>query len=147
MTSSEAELMSKQEQLKTITEQLQSCGPVAAPQLPDTSTQQVAKLEEKIRELELERNNLKKAVKLLESDGSGGREGGCGGQDAQSEVLSTSTISRADDSQRMKELEDTFEERYMRVTLQPSLTPLTPLLSNVNLSLLSLAMSISHSSP
>ena len=57
------------------------------------------------------------AVRLLESDGSGGREGGGGGQDAQSEILSTSTISRADDSQRMKELEDTFEERYMRVTL------------------------------
>lgn len=55
------------------------------------------------------------AVRLLESEGSGGREGGGGGQDTQSEILSTSTISRADDSQRMKELEDTFEERYMRV--------------------------------
>ena len=64
------------------------------------------------------------AVRLLESEGSGGREGGGGAQDAQSEVLSTSTISRADDSQRMKELEDTFEERYMRVT-RPPLSPLT----------------------
>lgn len=29
--------------------------------------------------------------------------------------MSTSTISRAEDTQRMKELEDTFEERYMKV--------------------------------
>lgn len=36
-------------------------------------------------------------------------------QDAQSEAMSTSTISRAEDTQRMKELEDTFEERYMKV--------------------------------
>lgn len=56
------------------------------------------------------------AVRLLESEPAGGREGGGGGVDTQSEVLSTSTISRADDSQRMKELEDTFEERYMRVS-------------------------------
>lgn len=60
---------------------------------------------------------LWQAVRLLESEASGGREGGGGGQDTQSEILSTSTISRAEDSQRMKELEDTFEERYMRVTL------------------------------
>lgn len=54
---------------------------------------------------------------LLESEVSGSREGAGGGLDTQSEALSTSTISRADDSQRMKELEDTFEERYMRVRL------------------------------
>lgn len=61
MMSSEAELASKQEQLQNITERLQSfSGPEAAPlQSPDTSPQ-VTKLEEKIRELELERNNLKK---------------------------------------------------------------------------------------
>lgn len=63
------------------------------------------------------------AVRLLESEPPGGREVGGGGVDTQSEALSTSTISRADDSQRMKELEDTFEERYMRVrlTITPSL--------------------------
>lgn len=67
MMSSEAELASKQEQLETITEKLQSFGPVAAPpQPPDTSAQQVSKLEEKIRELELERNNLKKVPVMKE---------------------------------------------------------------------------------
>lgn len=43
------------------------------------------------------------------------REGGCGG-DGHSEVMSTSTISRADETQRMKEMEDTFEDRYMKVS-------------------------------
>lgn len=65
MMSSEAELASKQEQLQNITERLHSVsGPEAPlPQPPDPSAQ-VAKLEEKIRELELERNNLKK-VRLV----------------------------------------------------------------------------------
>lgn len=61
MMSSEAELASKQEQLQNITERLQSfSGPeTLLPQPPDANTH-VTKLEEKIRELESERNNLKK---------------------------------------------------------------------------------------
>lgn len=35
--------------------------------------------------------------------------------DAQSEVLSTSTISRADESFRLKEIEDSFEEKYNKL--------------------------------
>ena len=67
MMSSEAELASKQEQLETITEKLQSFSPADTPSQPtDNTVHQVTKLEEKIRELELERNNLKKVpiVKL-----------------------------------------------------------------------------------
>lgn len=37
--------------------------------------------------------------------------------DTHSETLSTSTISKLEDTQRMKELEDTFEERYMKVSI------------------------------
>lgn len=37
--------------------------------------------------------------------------------------MSTSTISRAEDTQRMKELEDTFEERYMKVKYLLYLVP------------------------
>lgn len=54
-------------------------------------------------------------IQGLESELSSARESTNQAQDAQSEAMSTSTISRAEDTQRMKELEDTFEERYMKV--------------------------------
>ena len=55
-------------------------------------------------------------IQMLENELLSLREASASYHDGQSEVMSTSTISRAEDSQRMKELEDTFEERYMKVS-------------------------------
>lgn len=41
--------------------------------------------------------------------------------DAPSEVMSSSTVSRAEESSRLKDLEETFEERYTKVTCYISL--------------------------
>ena len=63
--------------------------------------------------------------KNFESDncgkGSGNQSAAAGptSGDTQSEVMSTSTISRMEETQRMKELEDTFEERYMKLGVFP----------------------------
>jgi hypothetical protein len=39
----------------------------------------------------------------------------CPSGDAPSEVMSSSTISRAEENARLKDLEETFEERYTKV--------------------------------
>ncbi|XP_042209950.1 GRIP and coiled-coil domain-containing protein 2-like isoform X2 [Homarus americanus] len=115
MYNREAELANKQEQLQTITEKLQSYSSECAPTSPPTDTQQISKLKEEIENLEQERASLKTTIQALENEVSSSRENAGAGHDGQSEVMSTSTISRAEDTQRMKELEDTFEERYMKL--------------------------------
>lgn len=115
MSSSEAELASKQEQLQTITEKLQSYSSESSPPSSSPDTQEITNLEEKVKELEQEKASLNKTIQALESELQSLRENAAPGHDAQSEIMSTSTISRAEDSQRMKELEDTFEERYMKL--------------------------------
>ncbi|XP_068244172.1 GRIP and coiled-coil domain-containing protein 2-like [Palaemon carinicauda] len=115
MSSSEAELASKQEQLQTITEKLQSYGNDNSTPSLNTSTPEISKLEDKVKDLEQEKSSLTRTIQALESELQSARENSGFGHDAQSEVMSTSTISRAEDSQRMKELEDTFEERYMKL--------------------------------
>lgn len=115
MSSREAELANKQEQLQTITEQLQSINSDSSSTVPAIDNQHVKKLEEKVNELEQERATLKKTIQVLENELSSIRENPSPVLDGQSEIMSTSTISRAEDTQRMKELEDTFEERYMKL--------------------------------
>lgn len=63
MSSSEAELASKQEQLQTITEKLQSFSSDSPTPAPAPDNQQLEKLEERIKELQQERDNLKKVNK------------------------------------------------------------------------------------
>nr|XP_045581790.1 GRIP and coiled-coil domain-containing protein 2-like isoform X2 [Procambarus clarkii] len=115
MSNREAELASKQEQLQTITEKLQTFSSDPTVTSPVTNNQQFRELEEKVKDLEQEKTNLKKIIQSLENELSSSRENAGNGHDAQSEVMSTSTIGRAEDTQRMKELEDTFEERYMKL--------------------------------
>lgn len=62
MSSSEAELASKQEQLQTITEKLQSFSNDSPPPATAPDNQQLEKLEERIKELQQERDVLKKVI-------------------------------------------------------------------------------------
>lgn len=62
ISSSEAELANKQEQLQTITEKLQSISSDSASAILAIDNQQVKKLEEKVKEVEQERTNLKKVL-------------------------------------------------------------------------------------
>lgn len=64
MSSSEAELASKQEQLQTITEKLQSFSNDSPPPATAPDNQQLEKLEEKIKEVQQERDVLKKVNKV-----------------------------------------------------------------------------------
>ncbi|XP_069938947.1 GRIP and coiled-coil domain-containing protein 2-like isoform X1 [Cherax quadricarinatus] len=102
----EAELASKQEQLQTITERLHSFNSDSTVTSPAQNDHHNSDSE--VKTLEQEKTNLKKTALPLDSDPGSVH-------DCQSEVMSTSTISRAEDTQRMKELEDTFEERYMKL--------------------------------
>ncbi|KAJ9589098.1 hypothetical protein L9F63_017602, partial [Diploptera punctata] len=65
----------------------------------------------KIKELEDEILTLKTRIQQLEREAEEMRRDG----DAPSEIMSSSTISRAEDSARLKDLEETFEERYTKL--------------------------------
>lgn len=60
--------------------------------------------EEKVRFLSLELENIKSNPSVSNTD-----------FDNQSDILSTSTISRADELQRLKDVEDSFEDKYYKL--------------------------------
>ncbi|XP_076035452.1 GRIP and coiled-coil domain containing 185 kDa isoform X3 [Oratosquilla oratoria] len=79
----------------------------------ENNSEEVNLLKKQIVNLEEEKVNMKMTIKGLEKELASGSGGGT--HDTQSEVMSTSTISRMEDSQRMKDLDDTFEERFMKM--------------------------------
>ncbi|CAL4209005.1 unnamed protein product, partial [Meganyctiphanes norvegica] len=114
----ESDLINKREQLEGLNEKLASINSGASQpehtssvSSPEVNNEQLEQVQAKIKEKDSEIIGLKKTIANLEGELSN-RE--ADGQDNQSEMMSCSTISRAEDAQRMKELEDTFEERYMK---------------------------------
>ncbi|RXG67132.1 GRIP and coiled-coil domain-containing protein 2 [Armadillidium vulgare] len=97
LSSGEKELASKDEELQKM-------------QLSVRNEEDSATLELKEKIIALEEENLQ-LKKTIEHEGPSKLSVPA---DAQSEVMSTSTISKMEESHRMKELEDTFEERYMK---------------------------------
>ena len=51
----------------------------------------------------------------LDPGGSNGNTGGGPGNDTQSEVMSTSTVSKAEESNRMADIESVWEEKYQKL--------------------------------
>lgn len=66
-------------------------------------------MEEEINKAKLEVESKHKAMREMEEEMWKMKN------DNHSETLSTSTLSRADESARLSELEETFEERYSKV--------------------------------
>ncbi|PSN47728.1 hypothetical protein C0J52_04605 [Blattella germanica] len=68
--------------------------------------------DQKVKDLEDEVKRLKSRIQQLEREAEEMRkENG----DAPSEIMSSSTISRAEESARLKDLEESFEERYTKL--------------------------------
>ncbi|XP_046804900.1 GRIP and coiled-coil domain-containing protein 2 isoform X2 [Lucilia cuprina] len=95
----DVELNEKQSELETITKEIQS-----TKQKLETLEHSSSLNEEKVRVLSMELENIKTNNANNSND-----------LDNQSDVLSTSTISRADELQRLKDVEDSFEDKYNKL--------------------------------
>lgn len=106
-----SELLSE---LKEINEILKERGGVISLQLSKISELEAQKntLQQKITELEQRNGELERTVTERDLELNGLRDRSI---DAQSDVMSTSTISRAEESARMRDVDDSFEEKYVKL--------------------------------
>ncbi|XP_065370008.1 GRIP and coiled-coil domain-containing protein 2 [Calliphora vicina] len=93
------QLTEKQSELETITKEISM-----TKQKVETLEHTSSLNEEKVRVLSIELENIKSNTAATSNE-----------LDNQSDVLSTSTISRADELQRLKDVEDSFEDKYNKL--------------------------------
>ncbi|KAL9697281.1 hypothetical protein quinque_000722 [Culex quinquefasciatus] len=106
-----SELLSE---LKEINEILKERGGVISLQVSKISELEAAKgtLQQKLTERELRIGELERTVTERDLELNALRDRNI---DTQSDVMSTSTISRADESARMRDVDDSFEEKYIKL--------------------------------
>ncbi|KAL1386083.1 hypothetical protein pipiens_012867 [Culex pipiens pipiens] len=106
-----SELLSE---LKEINEILKERGGVISLQVSKISELEAAKgtLQQKITEREVRIGELERTVTERDLELNALRDRNI---DTQSDVMSTSTISRADESARMRDVDDSFEEKYIKL--------------------------------
>ncbi|XP_039431092.1 GRIP and coiled-coil domain-containing protein 2 [Culex pipiens pallens] len=106
-----SELLSE---LKEINEILKERGGVISLQVSKISELEAAKgtLQQKFTERELRIGELERTVTERDLELNALRDRNI---DTQSDVMSTSTISRADESARMRDVDDSFEEKYIKL--------------------------------